>query len=257
MKKTNVIYPLLGVVIFLLVWQLVALYVVQRSWLLPTPWAVARSFAANLPLIWQHSLYTLAEAGTGLAASAVLAIVIALLMSLLPAVRKTLYPLLLLSQMIPIIVLAPLFVIWFGYGLLPKVLAVILMCFFPMTISILAGLTAADQETLAFFRSMGMSRGQLFRLVQLPGALPYFFSGLRISAVYSVMGAVIGEWLGAVSGLGVLLIRAQNSFNLELVFAAILAIIIWSGIIFVLVRLAEVKALRWQKYQVKETWEEK
>ena len=129
--------------------------------------------------------------------------------------------------------------------------------FFPMTINILAGLTAADQETLAFFRSMGMSRGQLFRLVQLPGALPYFFSGLRISAVYSVMGAVIGEWLGAVSGLGVLLIRAQNSFNLELVFAAILAIIIWSGIIFVLVRLAEVKALRWQKYQVKETWEEK
>ena len=107
----------------------------------------------------------------------------------------------------------------------------------------------------AFFRTMGMNKSRLFRLVRLPYALPYFFSGLHISAVYSVMGAVIGEWLGAANGLGILLIRAQSSFDLELVFAAILAIIIWSSLIFALVRLAENKALSWQKYQREEKWD--
>ena len=115
-------------------------------------------------------------------------------------------------------------------------------------INILAGLNAADKETLAFYRSMGMNDRQLFRMIRLPLALPHFFSGLRISAVYSVMGAVIGEWLGAQAGLGLLLIRAQNAFNLPLVFAAILAIIIWSALIFAVVKLAESRCLKWRKY---------
>lgn len=253
-KNRDILYPLLGILVFLLLWQILAAYVVNRDWLLPTPWAVVVSFGENLSLIWQHSLYTLMEAGIGMICSVVVALGCALLMSLAPAIRKTIYPLLLGSQMIPIIVLAPLFIIWFGYGTLPKVLVVTLICFFPMTINILAGLNAADKETISFYRSLGMNEKQLFRLIRLPFALPHFFSGLRISAVYSVMGAVIGEWLGAQAGLGLLLIRAQNSFNLPLVFAAILAIIIWSALIFGLVKLIERRCLKWRKYVTEESW---
>lgn len=254
--KQNIFYPLAGIAVFILIWQVLSKYIISKSWLLPTPGQVLSSFGANVGLIWDHSLYTLAEAGLGLLLSAVLSMIFALLMSLLPAVRKTLYPLLLLvSQMIPIIVLAPLFIIWFGYGILPKILVVILICFFPMTINILSGLAATDSETAAFFRAMGMNGSQLFRMVILPNALPYFFSGLRISAVYSVMGAVIGEWLGATAGLGLLIIRAQNSFQIDLVFAGILAIIFWSALLFWAVKAAEAKLLSWQKYQSGDKWE--
>lgn len=244
----KILYPLAGIIIFLLIWQLVASFLINKEWLLPTPGAVVVAFGENLPLIWRHSLYTLAEAGLGMILAILVSLGIALLMALSPVIKKTLYPLLLGSQMVPIIVLAPLFIIWFGYGTLPKVLVVILICFFPMTINILAGLNAADKETLAFYRSMGMNDRQLFRMIRLPLALPHFFSGLRISAVYSVMGAVIGEWLGAQAGLGLLLIRAQNAFNLPLVFAAILAIIIWSALIFAVVKLVESRCLKWRKY---------
>jgi ABC-type nitrate/sulfonate/bicarbonate transport system permease component len=253
-SRQNIIYALLGISLFLLIWQITAAYLIDKSWLLPTPAAVIKSFFANIPLLWHHSVYTLAETFIGLTVAIVLSIAFALLMSLFPAFRKTVYPLLLGSQMVPIIVLAPLFIIWFGYGLLPKILVVVLICFFPMTINILSGLAATDGETIAFYRAMGMNSRQLFRLLRLPQALPHFFSGLRVSAVYSVMGAVIGEWLGAKAGLGQLLLRAQNSFNLPLVFAAILAIIIWSALIFALVKLAERHCLFWRKYLDEASW---
>lgn len=254
MKRSSIIYPLAGVLLFLLAWQFAAACVVRQSYLLPTPLAVLRSFAANLPLLLQHSRYTLIEAVSGMAVSVVLALALALVMSLFRRLREAVYPLLVISQMIPIIVLAPLFLIWFGYGMLPKVLVVILICFFPMVIQALAGLAAADGEMLAFYRAMGMSRRQLFTMVRLPFALPYFFGGLRVSATYSVMGAVIGEWLGAEAGLGLLLTRAQRSFDLPLTFAAILAIILWSALIFAVVALLERVSLRWQRVDA-DKWE--
>jgi ABC-type nitrate/sulfonate/bicarbonate transport system permease component len=254
-NKTEIIYPLLGVIIFLLLWQAVASWLVGREWLLPTPTAVATALAANLPLLLRHSLVTLAEAEAGMALAVLLSILVAWLLSLSAAVRKTIYPLLLASQMVPIIVLAPLFIIWFGYGVLPKILVVVLICFFPATINILAGLNDSDAEMLAFYRVLGMNNRQLLLLVRLPQALPYFFSGLRIAAVYSVMGAVIGEWLGAQAGLGLLLVRAQQSFDLPLAFAAIVAIIIWSTFVFLLVVVIERRALSWQKYLDSEKWQ--
>ena len=126
----KILYPLAGIIIFLLIWQLVASFLINKEWLLPTPGAVVVAFGENLPLIWHHSLYTLAEAGLGMVLAIIVSLGIALLMALSPAIKKTLYPLLLGSQMVPIIVLAPLFIIWFGYGTLPKVLVVILICFF-------------------------------------------------------------------------------------------------------------------------------
>ncbi|MDO4581171.1 MAG: ABC transporter permease [Bacillota bacterium] len=252
----ELLYPILGVAVFVLLWQLAAACLVRAEYILPTPLAVARALAENAGLLWQHSLYTLAEAALGLGLSVLLSVAIAALISSSPLLHKISYPLLLGSQMVPIIVLAPLFLIWFGYGMLPKVLVVILICFFPVTINVMAGLAAAGGETLAYYRLMSADKARLFRLVRLPYALPYFFSGLRVAATYSVMGAVIGEWLGAQAGLGLLLTRAQRSFDLPLVFAAIVAIIVWSALLFALVRLAEHYLLGWQKAAQAEKWDQ-
>ena len=247
MKKNGFFYGLGGILFVLVLWHIGAAYLIRDAWLLPTPVQVFTSFVDNASLIWQHSLYTLAEAGMGIAIAVVVALLIAWMMAMWQPLAKMFYPLLLGSQMVPIIVLAPIFLIWFGYGMLPKVLVAVIVCFFPVAVNTLAGLRSVDAETIAFYRSMGASRSQLFRLIHLPAAMPYFFGGLRVAATYSIMGAVIGEWLGAQAGLGLLLIRAQRAFDLSLVFAAILAIIFWSALVFGLVWLAEYYLLRWQR----------
>ena len=246
-------WPLAGMALFLAVWQTAAL-LIGADYILPGPRAVLGALIGNMPLLLRHSAYTLQEALYGLAIAVVFAAALTALLTLSARLKSMLYPLLLASQMVPIIVLAPLFIIWFGFGMLPKVLVVILVCFFPMVISMLSGLMAADAETVAFYRSMGMSGWQLFHLLRWPLALPYFFGGLRIAVTYSVMGAVIGEWLGATGGLGLLLTRSKNTYNLTLTFAVIIMIILWSALLFAIVKLAEYKALAWQRQVGEENW---
>jgi len=252
-KHRQILWPLAGAALLLLAWQIAA-WLVGAEYILPGLPAVLKALAGNMPLLLRHSLYTLQEAMYGLGIAVLIAAALTALLTLSARLKSMIYPLLLASQMVPVIVIAPLFVIWFGFGLLPKVLVVILVCFFPIVISMLSGLAAADGETLAFYRSMGMNGWQLFRLVRWPLALPYFFGGLRIAVTYSVMGAVIGEWLGAVGGLGLLLTRSKNSYNLPLTFAVIIMIIFWSALLFGLMKLAEYKALGWQRRVGEENW---
>jgi len=252
-RYEQILWPLAGLILLLIAWQLVAL-LVGAVYILPGPAAAVGALCDNLPLLLHHSAYTLQEALYGLALAVALAAALTALLTLLPRLKDMLYPLLLASQMVPIIVLAPLFVIWFGFGMLPKVLVVILVCFFPMVISMLNALAAADAETLAFYRSMGMSKWQLFHLVRWPLALPHFFGGLRIATTYSVMGAVIGEWLGATGGLGLLLTRSKNTYNLPLTFAVIIMIVLWSALLFGLIKLAEYQALSWKRQVGEENW---
>jgi ABC-type nitrate/sulfonate/bicarbonate transport system permease component len=252
-KRGQILWPLAGAALFLLAWQAAAL-LVGAAYILPGPLAVLSALSGNMPLLLRHSAYTLQAALCGLAISVLFAAALSALLTLSSRLKNMLYPLLLASQMVPLIVLAPLFVIWFGFGLLPKVLAVILVCFFPIVISMLSGLMAADAETVAFYRSLGMNDWQLFRLVRWPLALPYFFGGLRIAVTYSVMGAVIGEWLGAAGGLGLLLTRSKNTYNLPLTFAVIIMIIFWSALLFGLSKLAEYKALSWRREISEENW---
>jgi ABC-type nitrate/sulfonate/bicarbonate transport system permease component len=252
-KFGQILWPLAGVALFMAAWQIAAL-LVGAEYILPGLPAVFKAMFGNMPLLLRHSAYTLQEAMYGLGIAVLFAAALTALLTFSPRLKNMLYPLLLASQMVPIIVIAPLFVIWFGFGLLPKVLVVILVCFFPIVISMLSGLAAADAETLAFYRSMGMSKWQLFRLVRWPLALPTFFGGLRIAVTYSVMGAVIGEWLGALGGLGLLLTRSKNTYNLPLTFAVIVMIILWSALLFGLMKLAEYKALAWQRQINEENW---
>ncbi len=169
-----------------------------------------------------HLIPTLVEAIVGCSLSVVLAIATAIALDRWEPVRRAVEPLLVTSQTIPIVAIAPLFVIWFGFGLLPKVLIVVLVTFFPVTIALLDGFGRVDPAAMDLMRSLGATARETFRKLRWPAALPSLFTGLRISVVYAVIGAIFGEYVGATEGLGIWMKLSQNSFRTDLVFAAIL-----------------------------------
>ncbi|MFC4076197.1 ABC transporter permease [Salinithrix halophila] len=244
--------PLATVLLLLAVWEVgVRLFSVEE-WLLPTPSRIAATFMESGDLLVRHTGPTLIEAGLGFILGIGIALLLATAIELSTWLRRGIYPLLITTQTVPVIAVAPLFIVWFGYGLLPKVLIVALVTFFPVVISTADGLRSADPEMVRLLRSMGASDWRIFRLVRFPHALPGFFSGMKIAATYGILGAVIAEWLGADKGLGVFLVRAQNSFAADKVFVAILAITFWSLVLFGLVRLAARLAAPWASMHPKQ-----
>ncbi len=232
--------PAIGLLAALvLAWELVVRALEVPVYLVPAPTRIARAAYEVRAVLPAHVRTTLTEALAGLAVAAVSGVALAALMASVPFLRRGLYPLLVLSQNVPLVVIAPLIVIWFGFGILPKVLVVAVVGFFPIAVNTVEGLLAADGGMIDLVRSMGGGRWQVLRLVRLPAALPAFFSGLKISATYAVLGAVIGEWVGASSGLGLFITRAQASFRTDRVFVAVLII---AGISIALFALAELLA---------------
>ncbi len=222
-----------------------------EKWILPAPSLIALSLWEQKELLAEHTMRTLLETVLGLAAAILLSVIIATFLDVSEWLRKAIYPILVISQTVPIIALAPLFMLWFGYGILPKVIIVALVCFFPITISLAEGYRFTDKEMIRLMETMGAGRMQIFRMVKLPAALPYFFSGLRIAGTYSVMGAVIGEWLGASKGLGIYLTRASQSYLTERVFAAIIVIVILSLVIFGIIELLGRLMMPWHQSKQK------
>lgn len=251
MKKLNPIVnsllPLGLGVGALALWEYTVRWREIPEWILPGPIQITRTFLDTLPLMGKHTLSTMQECLAGFVLAILLAFIMAFLMEEISMVKKLLYPVIVISQTVPIVSVAPLFIIWFGYGILPKIIVVILVCFFPITISFLSGLAAVDKEYLELFRSMKATRLAMFRMVKLPLALPAFFSGLKISASYSVMGAVIGEWLGAKEGLGTYMTLSQHSFQVDRVFAAILAVTLLSMALFGVVSIIERVVIPWNR----------
>ena len=251
MKKSvsiaNFLVPLTFVALMLVVWEWLVTWRTVPEYILPGPLKISRTLIDTSLLMMDHARATMIESLGGFALAIVLALVIAFIMNEVPLIRQALYPLIITSQTVPIVSVAPLFVIWFGYGVLPKVIVVVLVCFFPIVISLLNGLASVDPDYLQLFRSMRATRWETFRMVTLPLALPSFFAGLKISAAYSVMGAVIGEWLGAKEGLGYYMTLAQHSFQVDRVFAAILVITLFSMALFGLVGLAERLVISWNE----------
>ena len=193
----------------------------------------------------RHALPTLLETVVGFLLAVVLAIVAAVLMDRTPAIRRAVEPLLVTSQTIPIVALAPLFLLWFGFGLLPKVLIVVLVTFFPIVVSLLDGFRTASVDATDLLRSYGATDGQAFRKLRWPIALPAFFTGLRISVVYAVIGAVFGEYVGAREGLGIWMQLSQNSFRTDLVFAAIVVTSAISLVLYWVVGLIRRATIPW------------
>ena len=192
-----------------------------------------------------HLVPTLVEAITGCALSVILAVATAIALDRWEPVRRAVEPLLVTSQTIPIVAIAPLFVIWFGFGLLPKVVIVVLVTFFPVTIALLDGFGRVDPDAMTLLRSLGASSQQTFRALRWPSALPSLFTGLRISVVYAVIGAIFGEYVGATSGLGIWMKLSQNSFRTDLVFAAILLTAIVSFVLYLAVGVLERLVVPW------------
>ncbi len=193
----------------------------------------------------------------GLVLALVLGVTLGAVIDFSPLLRRALYPLLVTSQTIPLFAIAPLLIIWFGFGLEPKVAVVVLVCFFPVVVSTADGLASADPDLLALLRAMGATRRQTWLKVRFPAALPSLFSGLRIAATYSVIGAIFGEWVGAQYGLGVYLQRSFSAARTAQVFAAIAVTSALSIALFGVVWLAERLALPWYHTSGRQAhWEE-
>ena len=239
-------YALIFLLFFLAVWEVLTRLKEIEPWLLPSPLGIASALHGSFPLILFHARYTIAAALAGFLAAIIAAVLLALLMDLSPVIRHGLYPILIISQTVPIIFLAPLFFIWFGYGLLPKIAVTFLVCFFPVVIALADGLNGADQEMVNLLRVMGATPRQILWKVRWPMGLPGFFSGLKVAAAYSIMGAVIGEWIGAGQGLGVFMIRSTKSFKTDNVFAAIIVVAALSMIIFLAVEGAARVFMPWK-----------
>lgn len=238
--------PLLLVLALLMAWEASVRVAGVAPYLLPAPSRIIAASYDARSLLWGHLLTTTVEALLGMAIGAVVGVLLAVAISSVAMLRRSLYPLLVVSQVIPIVVLAPLLVLWFGFGLTPKVIVVGLIVFFPVVVSTVAGLTRVDPEMVDLVRSMGASRRQVMRTVLIPAAVPAFFAGLRISAAYAVAGAVIGELVGAQSGLGLFIDRSRASYQVDRIFVAVALIALLSVALFGLVSLAARAASPWQ-----------
>jgi ABC-type nitrate/sulfonate/bicarbonate transport system permease component len=218
-----------------------------RNFIIPAPSAVIRSLIQNYGEMLPHFLETLWVCLFGFIASIMLSFFAAVVMDQIPAVKSALYPLVIASQTIPIMVITPVIVLLVGFGLLPKILVVILVCFFPICINLYDGFTGVDPDMLMLMRSMNATRFQIFRHVKLPSGLPSMFSGIRISATYCIMATVIAEWQGSDRGLGVYLMRVKRSYSYEKMFASILVIVGLSLLFFLVALLAEKRLIRWKR----------
>ena len=213
--------PLALIAAILVAWEAYVRVSGVNPVLLPGPIRVVEQLWAFRADAVRHTIPTLIETLVGFGLAIALAIAAAAAMDRAPVVRRAIEPILVTSQTIPIVAIAPLFLLWFGFGLAPKVLIVVLVTFFPIVVALLDGLRSAPPEAAELMRSYGASDGQAFRLLRWPSALPALFTGLRISVVYAVIGAVFGEYVGAREGLGIWMQLSQNAFRTDLVFGAI------------------------------------
>lgn len=230
-------------------WQSVGQFGVRDVQVLPTPSQVLSAGWDQRGALWQNTVPTLEETLAGFALTFALSWLIATAMDFSGAARRALYPLLVASQTVPVVAIAPLFVVVFGFYLFPKVLLVALATFFPLTASLAEGFATADQDAMRLMRSMGASRWQCFVKLRVPGALPFFFTGLRVSITYAIGGAVFAEYAGAINGLGIYMHQMQQNFRTDLVFAAILVIAALSVLLFVSTFLLERLVTPWRRHE--------
>lgn len=252
------IWPPLALCLALLIlWQVASIALDIQEWLLPSPVQIVRAGWEARPLLWPHFWQTTRETLIGFGLALAIGLGLGMLIDYSNTIRAAVYPLLVLSQTIPVVAIAPLLVIWFGYTILPKVIVVGLVCFFPIVVNTADGLRAAEPEQIALLRTMGASRKDVFFKIRLPGALPAIFTGIKIGITYSVVGAIMGEWVGASQGLGVFMLRATNSFRTDWVFVSIVLTAALSLLLFGAVTLLQHTALRWYYTSRRtEEWEE-
>ena len=230
----------------LMIWQGAAMGV-DAAYILPSPVQVVQKlWELRLPLFTAHLPATMEVVGVGLVISIVLGLGLAILMDVSPVAEKALYPIVIASQTIPTTALAPLFVLWFGYSLWSKVLVAVLMTFFPITITVFDGFRSVKTEMIELMQTFGASKSQIFLKLKLPAVLPYFFSAIKMAVPLSIIGAAIGEWLGAQSGLGYFSRRMMTQLDGAGVFAPILLLSVAAMILVAIVAVIEKRVITWR-----------
>ncbi len=246
-RNQKILMPIITLLGALLIWEGYVRVFHISLFILPSPSMIMQSLFENADILWMHSLVTLEEALVGLLIAAVLAVLIAILMDLSEVFRASVFPHLIVSQTVPVMILGPLFSLWLGFDKAPKIVMVIFMCFFPITISFCDALRQVDQKQINLLRSLGAKKWQLYTLVKIPAAASALFSGLKVSATYCIGGAIVGEWLSASAGLGYYMIRAKNGYMLDRVFACVVVVIIWSILLHEAVNLIEKLAFPYKR----------
>lgn len=222
------------------------------AFMLPSPLMVLEAFITEFPTLMEHAGITLLEAFLGLFFGILLGFIMAVLMDHFRVLYKAFYPIIVLTQTIPTVAIAPLLVLWFGYEMMPKVILIVITTFFPIAVGLLTGFQSADSDAISLLRAMGAGKWQIFKYIKMPGAIPQFFSGLRISASYAVVGAVISEWLGGFGGLGVYMTRVKQAFSFDKMFAVIFLISIISLLLMKGVDLLQKGLTPWEQLREEE-----
>jgi NitT/TauT family transport system permease protein len=244
---SSVIYPALTIALLLVAWEVLTWAGAAPPYALPSPRDVLIELIDRWPTLLTNALSTTVVILVGFALSVVIGIALAVLISSSRAFEKSIYPLLVGSQAIPKLALAPLFVVWFGFGLLPKSLMTFFIAVFPVVISTVQGIASVEPEFLA--RSMGLGSYRTFRMIRLYRALPSIFAGLKVAITLAVVGAVVGEFVGSDEGLGTLLLRAIGVVNTPLLFAALIVLTVLAVILFALIELVERITIPWHVSQ--------
>lgn len=219
------------------------------SYMLPSPVDVIKALISDFPVILAHGRVTLLEAFYGLGIGIILAFITATLMDHFVVLNQAFYPLMVITQTIPTIAIAPILVLWMGFGMAPKITLVVITTFFPITVGLLDGYKSVDRDSIDLMRAMGSNKLQIFIHVKLPSAMSQFFSGLKISASYAVVGAVISEWLGGFEGLGVYMTRVKKAYAFDKMFAVIIFIVIISLLLMLLVNILRDISMPWVRVE--------
>lgn len=244
-------HALVVILLSLVMWEVLVYVLKPAPWLLPAPSQISVALVENWAAIFDNAMVTAYEAVLGFIIAIILSFVLAVLIDRFLPLKRGIFPILVASQTVPIFAIAPLLFIWFGFGILPKVFIVVLICFFPIVTNLVDGLNSANRGLIKLLESMNASTWQIFAKVKLPASLPYFFSGLRISAVYCVTGAIFGEWLVANKGLGLYIKTTFNSFQTDQLFAGIIVIVAISILIYSFVLFLERILIPWDKEEEK------
>ena len=237
----------IAIVGLLLLWQAACSFGLVPSFMLPSPVQVVHALVNDWPLLAGHAATSLVEAAAGLALGIVLGAAAAIVMDRFEVLYRAFYPLVVLTQTVPTVAIAPLLVLWFGYGMLPKVVLIVVATFFPITVGLLGGFRSVDPDEVDLMRSMGANRWQILWHCKLPAAMPQFFSGLKISTAYAIVGAVIAEWLGGFSGLGVYMTRVRKAYSFDKMFAVIFLISALSLVLMWVVEVGRRIAMPWER----------
>jgi ABC-type nitrate/sulfonate/bicarbonate transport system permease component len=243
-----VLAPIALLLVVITVWEWRVQVTDTPDWFLPAPSQIASTLWTDRPLLAEHAWITLREVLLGFAIALVMGILIAVLIASSRVVERALYPIVIASQAVPLVALAPLLLVWFGYGIGPKVMVTALVAFFPITVAAVDGFRSADRETLDLLRTYGAGRVRRFHMVTIPSSLPFIFSGARIGISVAVIGAVFGEYVGANAGLGYLMNTSASRLRTDRVFASIVILAAMAIALFGLVALLERRVLRWRRY---------